>query len=89
MHITNRKSVDHYLLYKVGGVPRHVTIQSNSSVDITELTSISQVVFDSWERKARGINLRFGGHSSIQNAAVPRFIDTEVDYRTVYSGSTL
>ena len=81
MLITNRQSVDHSLTYKVGGVSKRRTIDANSSVTITEISSISQIVFKSWERKARGINQRFGGHPAIRNARVPRFIDTKVDYR--------
>jgi hypothetical protein len=78
MFITNRKIVAYYLNYQVSGQPKQVKINPNSTVEIPEITEISQVIFDTLERKQRSINERFG-----------RNIDTGVDYRLVLSGDTL
>lgn len=90
MFVTNRKSVDVQILHRIAGAATRTTVRGNSTVNISAISSVSQIVFQPWERKAREINQRLNGSPSVEPAdRNQRFIDTEIDYRLISSGTTV
>jgi hypothetical protein len=59
MFINNTRPVTWTLIYKdLGGVTKKQTISSGEQVEISEISNVSQILFDPYLRKVRGINDR-------------------------------
>lgn len=59
MFINNTRPVSWTLIYKdLGGVTKRQTIASGQQVEISEISDVSQILFDPYLRKVRSINDR-------------------------------
>jgi hypothetical protein len=59
MYINNTRPVSWTLIYKdLGGVTKRQRIAAGAQVNITEITDVSQILFDPYLRKVRSINDR-------------------------------
>jgi hypothetical protein len=79
MFITNTRPVSWTLIYKdLGGTTKRLTIASGVQTEVTEIEAVSQILFDPYTRKVRGINDR-----------LERGLEEGIEARLVASGSTL
>jgi hypothetical protein len=74
MLITNNKENVRYLFYTVGGLPKSVKFGPLESIEVSDLESEEQIIYNSLDYKLKGINERFG-------------TDFEVDFTVANSSS--
>jgi len=79
MFVTNTRTASWYVIYKnLGGVTKRELVAPGATVNLTEVTDVSQIIWDPYLRKVRDINDR-----------LERGIDEGFEARLVLSGGTL
>jgi len=59
MFITNKRTKAMHLNYKTGPTIKNVIIKGDAQVEITDLTAVTQIIFNSYDKRLRDLKAKF------------------------------
>lgn len=59
MFVTNKRKKTMYVHYKVGTTVKHELVRGDAQVEITDLTAVSQIIFNAYDQRLRDVKSKF------------------------------